>query len=688
MSENENIRYFIFGNKPMGEYETSIWDTSTILITKEYYFRSKVNLTDRVQPGDKVIFKEFDSQIYWGEATIDSKAIRIATEAEEVFKVLIKDVKKWLYPLDTNTVYSQLSNKDTRARIVSITKHDYQIILQEMENSSALSTERQNQLRELWDGYKSEKIPPQQAFDKNTEDWQKYKTKIINGSFGLDDYTNTISNLKLKGEEMPGYYLCNYLERTTKSILGSSKPGNAFRFGVKMNNDCASYTIRQKDNHKIESKTDASREEAEKIFNEDIKKLITEIITASDIEQKIDIVENNSSVMGAKQLLRKIIVLDHQLEFLYIYSEHVINSLYEEFVNANETRILAKNRDILTLMIDLFDLDPLDHQKISRLSGFLWDYYNARGIADVNTPNVILYGPPGTGKTYNIKKSLEFVCRGNKGYYEYVQFHPSYTYEDFIEGVRPKGVTTDGNIKFEMVNGVFKQFCIKAKNDPDNNYYFVIDEINRANLSSVFGETLLCLEKDYRHDVKSGKTDNLIKTQYATLIQNLDSEQQKGLSYHKEANGEVYFGVPSNLFFIGMMNDVDKSIDAFDLALRRRFKWIRKDCDYEVISDQIKFRNGDEFLNINEYVKACRDLNEYISETLGLGKSYEFGHSFFMKISEIARQKKISQGNAKELFYLHLSPTLKEYLRAAYAEKELDDKLNSALAKFIEELKQ
>jgi hypothetical protein len=141
------------------------------------------------------------------------------------------------------------------------------------------------------------------------------------------------------------------------------------------------------------------------------------------------------------------------------------------------------------------------------------------------------------------------------------------------------------------------------------------------------------------------------------------------------------------VFFIGMMNDVDKSIDAFDLALRRRFKWIRKDCDYEVIEEETRFKAKEEFNNINQYLKACEKLNNYISNDLGLGKSYEFGHSFFMKISDIAKRKDITPNNVEVLFNLYLRPTLKEYLRAVFAESELESKLDEALSKFKETMK-
>lgn len=300
----------------------------------------------------------------------------------------------------------------------------------------------------------------------------------------------------------------------------------------------------------------------------------------------------------------------------------------------------------------------------------MFHVYNM-GYRDFNEDalNVIYYGPPGTGKTHTVHEKLEFIKRMDKNIeVEYVQFHPSFTYEDFIEGIKPQGVK-DGNIEFGLVNGVFKKFCIKAKNNPDKKYYFVVDEINRANLSAVFGETLSLLEKDYRHnpEAENKSNKNLIKTQYASMV----SEDNA----YEYINEEAYFGVPNNIYFIGMMNDVDKSIDTFDLALRRRFKWIRMDCDYEVIKNHTKRSpNGGRFNNIKAYAECAENLNNYISETLGLGKSYEFGHSFFMKIGVIAKREEITESNLSILFHEYLRPTLKEYLRAFYSETEIEKK--------------
>lgn len=554
-----------------------------------------------------------------------------------------------------------------------------------MENIK-LSPERQIELKNLWIKFKDDNDQNGiEAIKKEVnnllEQWKIYKEKIESGSFSLDEYTNR----KSETETVPGYYLCNFLERTTRTVFGSSKPGNANNFEIKLNSDGETYTFRKDLKKGDNGENKNSKDDAIKEFEILIKPIISDIANAKEALDKIGLVENAN--YSAKQVLRKLAVLNHLNDFLFIYSDAVIDALHDEILSSEEKTNLGKNHELRIALNKILDIDsnPVDAVLLSR---FLWKYANTQGIADINTPNVILYGPPGTGKTYAVKNSLDFICQGDRSRYEFVQFHPSFTYEDFIEGIKPKGVTTDGNIKFELVDGIFKSFCKKAKANPSKDYYFVVDEINRANLSTVFGETLLCIEKDYRHKVGTNDDNSLIKTQYSTLIEEMinDNPENTKLAYHYQ-DGNAYFGVPSNVFFIGMMNDVDKSIDAFDLALRRRFKWIRKDCDYDVIEQETKYRNGDDFNNIEDYLKACVKLNTYISNDLGLGKSYEFGHSFFMKMSSIANRKEISPSNIATLFNLHLRPTLKEYMRAIYPESELDKKLDEALSEFTKPIK-
>lgn len=554
--------------------------------------------------------------------------------------------------------------------------------IEELMDTLKLSTERQSQIKALWNKFKTEtssetKNSLATELQSLLEQWMLYREKIISDTLTLDDYTNIISN---ESANLPGGYLCNFLERTTKTILGSSKPGTAINFGVKLNDDNSTYYI------KSENKKSASKIEAEAYFNEHIKVLLKSIVVEKDVLVKSSKVKEAN--YSAKQILMKMAVLDNLNDFLYMYSNESIEKIYGEFIDNDSDMddLLLLSHQVCVVAKKILEVNENDSAELILMSRFLWKYVNSTAIADVNSPNVILYGPPGTGKTYNVVNSLDFVSQGDRSCYEILQFHPSFSYEDFIEGIKPKGVSKDGNIRFELVNGVFKNFCIKAKNNPDKSFYFVVDEINRANLSSVFGETLSLLESSYRHDGRSNK--NLIKTQYSSLIEDLIKEDssKQSLAYHMD-NGEVKFGVPRNLFFIGMMNDVDKSIDSFDLALRRRFKWVRKDCDYEVIKEETLFKGKEEFKNIELYVKSCEKLNNFISSDLGLGASYEFGHSFFMKISDISKTSKISAANMESLFNLYLRPTLKEYLRAVFAESELDSKLTEALSRFKDLLK-
>jgi len=231
----------------------------------------------------------------------------------------------------------------------------------------------------------------------------------------------------------------------------------------------------------------------------------------------------------------------------------------------------------------------------------------------IKTKNILLYGAPGVGKTHNYKRLLYLIeedYNQNKIFQiiqnnqpntieenffidkiynelkeeeliEFVVFHQSYSYEDFIEGFRPQE-----NGKIELEDGIFKMIADRALKNSSKNHYIIIDEINRGNISKIFGELITLIEEDKR------------------------DSYEVTLPYSKEK-----FKIPSNLYIIATMNSTDKSIATMDIALRRRFTFVKMQPNLALVEDE-KARAL--MKNLNEYIKA------------EIGEEYQLGHSYFM----------------------------------------------------------
>lgn len=261
--------------------------------------------------------------------------------------------------------------------------------------------------------------------------------------------------------------------------------------------------------------------------------------------------------------------------------------------------------------------------------------------------NQILFGPPGTGKTYNtVNMALDIVCPIEGSQWEkeqrkdardkyqemlaagrivFVTFHQSMSYEDFIEGIKPK--TEDGKITYEVKDGIFKKLCEKAKDNNTQitqNYVMIIDEINRGNVANIFGELISLIEDDKR----LGASEEL----------------HAELPY-----SHTIFGVPKNVYIIGTMNTADRSVEALDSALRRRFTFKEMMPKSELVPEEHNVRSI--FKIINQRIEVLKD------------REHQIGHSYFMGVE--------NEDDLKDVFYDKIIPLLQEYFYGDYEKIQL-----------------
>ena len=235
--------------------------------------------------------------------------------------------------------------------------------------------------------------------------------------------------------------------------------------------------------------------------------------------------------------------------------------------------------------------------------------------------NVILQGAPGVGKTYAAKRlAYSMMGQADSSRVEFVQFHQNYSYEDFMLGYRPDGSG------FKLTEGVFYRFCQKASNDPDREYFFLIDEINRGNLSKIFGELMMLIEGDHRGEK-------------ITLAYN-------GLPFY----------VPENLYIIGMMNTADRSLAMIDYALRRRFSFFEIEPAF-TSEGFLKYQATLDNETFNALVEQVKALNREITADASLGSGFRIGHSYFC----LADPAACTTDWMRSVVEFDILPTLAEY---------------------------
>ena len=341
----------------------------------------------------------------------------------------------------------------------------------------------------------------------------------------------------------------------------------------------------------------------------------------------------------------------------------------------------------------------------------------------LSNKQLIMNGAPGTGKTYLARNTIadilfDTLCESENKKEEIkrvrmdmVQFHPSYDYTDFIDGIRPD--LSGNELKYSLKNGSFKSFCRRAgvierilaagkkvdagsiedfligedesikkfwkseiekeelkkeidkeditEFDPSKlpSFLFIIYEINRAEISKVLGEIMYCLDPDYR-GIKGA-----ISTQYSALATDE--------TFFINKDNDKFF-IPSNVYIIGTMNDIDRSVEVFDFALRRRFAWYEVKPD-KVMDDVLKSMGIETLLeqNYENYKTKIDKLNYAIVDKLKLGRHYQLGPSYFAKISLYYDESKDYEKAIEKVWDNHISQIINEYVKGRGKESEVED---------------
>lgn len=365
-----------------------------------------------------------------------------------------------------------------------------------------------------------------------------------------------------------------------------------------------------------------------------------------------------------------------KLKFGESFILKILNSYFpEKYLPINSSAHINNLIRLLGLEKECANKNIFEKNKV------LFDFYKKEKKQDMSSVEFmrIIYSLFDLDKENGLNNVQNFSSGGDVAF---VQFHPSYDYTDFIEGLRPTEPNEDGIVGFEKINGIFKKFCIKALDNPTKKYVFIIDEINRGEVAKIFGELFYSIDPGYRVSPDmlakhiTGETKiTAIKTQYS----NMDKSPNPFDIALNDNESFGHFFIPSNVYILGTMNDIDRSVESMDFAFRRRFTWKEikaSDTQNAILRNHSSWGGTlptESFLV--EIEKRMKLINDYIwnedkDEGIeGFSTAYHIGASYFMKLTQY--------NNATDPFLKfwinHLESLFIEYLRGTGHEKKIKE---------------